>query len=99
MVRRIRESNGLDEAILAREGSKCTVGMLYDIAFSGTKVDIYNEKTEDYLFYREYFSDVAKEAPEILDEAAIYISAVGSKTLQINVYSDYVRDRELPNWR
>ena len=67
--------------------------MLYDIAFSGTKVDIYNEKAEDYLFYREYFSDVVKEAPEILDEAAIYISAVVSKTLQINVYSDYVRDR------
>ena len=90
-----RRSNRLKEAASTFGGF--TVQDLADVAIGNTKVEIYNQKSENYIAYDEYIGDVVRDKPEIAVCEVVYLSARGNNRLHLEVYSDYTEESK--NWR
>lgn len=89
MVKRLKEFASISGGF--------TVQDLADVAIGNTKVEIYNQKSENYIAYDEYIGDVVRDKPEIAVCEVVYLSARGNNRLHLEVYSDYTEESK--NWR
>lgn len=68
-----------------------------NVVVVGTKVEIYNRKSENYIAYQEYLKDVVRDNPEIASCTVLYLSAMGNNILILEVNCDYTEESK--NWR
>jgi hypothetical protein len=78
-------------------GRKITLKDLYDLTNRGVKISIFNDRTDEYVVYLEYFKDVIEYFPELRNETIYGLDSNGAGKLTCHINSDFVRD-ELPNW-
>ena len=90
-----RRSNRMNEAQSYSGGF--TVQDVANVAVGGTKVEIYNRKSENYIAYQEYLKDVVRDNPEIASCEVLYLSARGNNRLILEVNCDYTQESK--NWR
>lgn len=74
-----------------------TVQDVANVVVVGTKVEIYNRKSENYIAYQEYLKDVVRDNPEIASCTVLYLSARGNNILILEVNCDYTEESK--NWR
>lgn len=90
-----KHSNRMNEAQSYSGGF--TVQDIANVAFGGTKVEIYNRKSENYIAYQEYLKDVVRDNPEIASCEVLYLSARGNNRLILEVNCNYTETSK--NWR
>jgi hypothetical protein len=85
MVKKLKESPRRTYVAQSLRNSGLTLGLLAQLTATNEKVRIYDKTSEDMIADGEYFKDVLKNTPELMDVEVEYLSASGSKSLWIEV--------------